>query len=474
MTRKTLYAFIASFILLISVIILNGYAFNKMQFFNDRVDHTRVVITTFEQISDNFKSAIVYTPTYLDIPEKDFYLNYKKDADSVPKQLKQLKILTADNSNQLNRVDTLEKLILGQYDILTKMNIAEMIRAGKSDRLIIFLQVHNIINRGIEDENRLLMARKSDLAKTIRLINLLTTVFAILAVGIILLTFLTNMFITRRRKWLEGFLESILNTSKNGVVYYRAIREHGKIEDFRIDYLNIAVKDLLGIEPSDVLGKKLKEIPSFVRQTELINRYSVVVETGQPQEFEAHYKTDIADRWFFVSLMKLEDGLTATFHNISQLKNYEQDLKNNIQELETSNNELEQYAYVASHDLQEPLRKIRSFGSYLHDTQKEKLDDKGKMHLDKIMSAAERMSTLIKDILSFSSLKRRNEYLSTDLNIIVDDVLQDLDLLIIQKNASIKKDKLPVIEAKPLINHFLLNRFQIIFSKHQVAHDHCS
>ena len=450
MTRKTLYAFIVSFILLIAVIILNGYAFNKMQFFNNRVDHTRVVITTFEELSDNFKSALVYTPSYLNLPEREFYLNYKKDADSIPQQLNQLKLLTVDNIEQRKRVDTLEKMIIGQYDVLTKMNVAEMIKAGKSDRLRSFLQVHNIIGRGIDEESRLLRDRKSDLAKTISLINILTTIFAILAVGIILLTFLTNMFVTRRRKWLEGFLESILNTSKNGVIYYKAVREQSKIEDFRIDYLNTAVKDLLGIEPSLVLGKKLKEIPSFVRQTNLIDKYIEVVETGKPQEFEEHYKTDITDRWFFVSLMKLEDGLTATFHNISQLKNYEQDLKNNIQELETSNNELEQYAYVASHDLQEPLRKIRSFGSYLQDSQNERLDEKGKMHLQKIMSAAERMSILIKDILSFSSMKRRHEYVPTDLNVIIDGVLQDLDLLINQKNAIVKKDKLPVIETIPL------------------------
>jgi Bacteriophytochrome (light-regulated signal transduction histidine kinase) len=450
MTRKTLYAFIVSFILLIAVIILNGYAFNKMQFYSDRVDHTRVVITTFEEISDNFKSALVYTPSYLDLPEKEFYLNYKKDADSIPAELKELKILTTDNSIQFRRVDTLEKLISSQFDVVTKMNIAEMIKAGKSNRLATFLQIHNIIDRAINEENSLLMQRKSELAKTIRLINILTTIFAILAVGIILLTFLTNMFVTRRRKWLEGFLESILNTSKNGVVYYKAIRERGKIEDFRIDYLNIAVKELLGIEPSTVLGKRLKEIPSFIRQTNLIDRFVEVVETGKLQEFEAHYITEATDRWFFISLMKLEDGLTTTFHNISQLKNYEQDLKNNIQELESSNNELEQYAYVASHDLQEPLRKIRSFGSYLQDTQNEKLDDRGKMHLEKIMSAAERMSTLIKDILSFSSMKRRHEYLSTDLNVIVDGVLQDLDLLINQRNAVVKKDNLPTIEAIPL------------------------
>ena len=64
-------------------------------------------------------------------------------------------------------------------------------------------------------------------------------------------------------------------------------------------------------------------------------------------------------------LAKLEDGITASFHDITHVKKYEIELKNNIARLEHSNNELEQYAYIASHDLQEPLRKIRTYGSYL-------------------------------------------------------------------------------------------------------------
>src|SRR6185369_4665736 len=121
-----------------------------------------------------------------------------------------------------------------------------------------------------------------------------------------------------------------------------------------------------------------------------MQRYIEVVETGRPAEVETLYKRGDIERWFLVKLSKLDDGVIASFNDISQLKKYEDELKENITELERSNAELEQYAYVASHDLQEPLRKIRSFGTYLQDTQGKKLDEKGQQLLDKIMNAAGR------------------------------------------------------------------------------------
>lgn len=450
MNKKTLYAFIASFVLLITVIVLNYVSFVNTANYAKNVDHTRIVITTFESLSKNFKSAQIYTTTYHSDSLKKFYTLYKKDADSVSRQLNDLKHLISDNSKQLKLVDTLTGMINRQLPQLMKKNIAEIIAAGEGWRLDTLFAIHELINSGIKNEKELLEHRKEDLDNSTYWDNILSIAFGIIAIGIFFFTFFNNLFVARKRKWLEGFLESVFNTSKNGIIYYKAQREQGKIIDFKIDYINDATGELLQISPRSFAGKKLSEFRSYLNENGLIKKYIDVVETGVPSEFETLYKRGAVERWLWVSLAKLQDGITASFHDISQLKNYEADLKEKIKALEHSNAELEQYAYVASHDLQEPLRKIRSFGSYLQDTQAHKLDEKGREQLGKILNAAERMSSLIKDILGFSSLKKEPEFTKVDLNETLRNVLRDLDLLITQKNATIQSDVLPTIEAIPL------------------------
>jgi PAS domain S-box-containing protein len=450
MNRKTLYAFIVSFVLLITVIILNRITFDRMKDYTYLVDHARDVITTFKSVSNNFKSAQIYTTTYANDSLKNFYTLYRRDANEINSELLQLKKLVRDNPEQSRRIDTLVILINKHLPLLMQKNIAEIISMGEGSRLNELFEIHETINQGIEAERQLLSKRSTELVTFTRLTNLLSISFGVLAIVIFIFTFLNNFFISKKRKWLEGFLESILNTSQNGVVHYKAVRDNGVIVDFKIEFLNKAVKHLLGLNTELFISKRLSEIPSFVNGPEFIAKYIEVVETGTPVEFETLYRRENTERWLLVSVAKLDDGITASFQDISQLKRAEGELKNKIIDLERSNAELEQYAYVASHDLQEPLRKIRSFGSYLQDTEAGKLDEKGRQLLDKIMNSAERMSSLIKDILSFSSLKKQSDFVPVDLNEIVKSVQQDLDLLITQKKASIQSENLPTIEAIPL------------------------
>jgi two-component system CheB/CheR fusion protein len=121
-------------------------------------------------------------------------------------------------------------------------------------------------------------------------------------------------------------------------------------------------------------------------------------------------------------------------------------------ELQHSNKNLEQFAYIASHDLQEPLRKIRTYSSILQDRHKNDLTDEVKEMLTKIESSAERMSNLIKEVLNFSKILHHSGdiFEKTDLNVIIDEVLKDFDLLINDKHAVIHRDQLPVIDAIPV------------------------
>ncbi len=124
---------------------------------------------------------------------------------------------------------------------------------------------------------------------------------------------------------------------------------------------------------------------------------------------------------------------------VDQLERY-------TQELELSNRELEQFAYVASHDLQEPLRTVISFISKLESEYKEKFDEKGKLYIGFAVSGAKRMRTLILDLLEYSKIGKEKQK-SESIN--VNQLAQEVFLLhhesITRKNAQVDLKELPVI-----------------------------
>jgi signal transduction histidine kinase/DNA-binding response OmpR family regulator len=117
-------------------------------------------------------------------------------------------------------------------------------------------------------------------------------------------------------------------------------------------------------------------------------------------------------------------------------------------ELETSNHDLQQYASIASHDLKEPLRKIQVFSKLIRDKfLPENEDVTG--YINRIIISSERMSNLINDLLSYSSLSVDGRFIITDLNKITDEILFDLELLIKEKNAKVMIADLPEVEVIP-------------------------
>jgi two-component system CheB/CheR fusion protein len=127
-------------------------------------------------------------------------------------------------------------------------------------------------------------------------------------------------------------------------------------------------------------------------------------------------------------------------------------------QLEASNHNLAEFAYVASHDLQEPLRKIKTFSQLLREESKEIPWEDLNTYLHKIDDSATRMSHLIEDLLDYSRLQNTQEaFVETDLNKIVDDVIKEFDLEISQKKAAIHFTELPALKAVPLRIHQLFH-----------------
>ena len=121
------------------------------------------------------------------------------------------------------------------------------------------------------------------------------------------------------------------------------------------------------------------------------------------------------------------------------------------QELARSNAELQQFASIASHDLQEPLRKIQAFGDRLKEKCGEELTDQGRDYLDRMQNAAERMQALINDLLILSRLTIKvHQFIPVNLAQVAREVLSDLELRIQQTKARVFVGNLPTIEAEPV------------------------
>lgn len=117
--------------------------------------------------------------------------------------------------------------------------------------------------------------------------------------------------------------------------------------------------------------------------------------------------------------------------------------------LETSNRELEQFAYVASHDLQEPLRKVKAFGDLLVETEAQTLSEEGKSYVDRMQKAAGRMSSLISDLLEFSRVTRGTEPLEeVNLQTTLEEILEDLETRIDEVGGKVELEALPKVKGR--------------------------
>lgn len=137
---------------------------------------------------------------------------------------------------------------------------------------------------------------------------------------------------------------------------------------------------------------------------------------------------------------------------VSEKEKFQKILENKVRELDRSNKELEEFAYVASHDLQEPLRKITSFSERLKEKLPDNLEPEVQLYLNRMLAATDNMRTLIDNLLEFSRISRTNRpFEKTDLNHILAEVKADLELKIEETQASIiHSNHLPEIDAIPM------------------------
>ncbi len=152
-----------------------------------------------------------------------------------------------------------------------------------------------------------------------------------------------------------------------------------------------------------------------------------------------------------ISENEVQQGAVVIARDIRERKRAEEDLRSSHSRLEQSNRELEDFAYVASHDLQEPLRKIQAFGDRLKAKYAAELPPQARDYIERMQSAAQRMQTLINDLLSFSRVTTRaHPFESVDLGTVAAEVAHDLEVRTHEVNGRIVIGKLPTIDADAL------------------------
>ncbi|MBS1586404.1 MAG: PAS domain S-box protein [Bacteroidetes bacterium] len=183
--------------------------------------------------------------------------------------------------------------------------------------------------------------------------------------------------------------------------------------------------------------------------------------------------------WFYViaNPMKDHDGnvfkWVGAFTNIEEQKAVEERLEATVKErtkaLQRSNDDLLQFAHVASHDLKEPLRKVRTFASRLSRELGNDVNEDARLSLEKIYSATDRMNTMIEGVLAYSTLSNlQQQFSEIDLGEIIRNIQSDLEVMIEQKNARIIFDDLPHIFGAPLLIYQLF--YNIVYNALKFNH----
>lgn len=243
-------------------------------------------------------------------------------------------------------------------------------------------------------------------------------------------------------------LQSVLNATLTAVSTYEPVRdEAGRIMDFRFLLSNQAARTMLGTD--ELRGKTLCEMNPPLRGSEALKQYVAVAQTGQPVAMERFAR----GRWFLISVVPFgEQGLLTSSIDITDLKQAQFQIEQLNAQLQRSNASLDRFASVASHDLQEPLRKIKTFGDLLLDRHANALPDEARDLLKRMQLAADRMQTLIRDLLAFSRLAKDGgtAWQPVRLNRIVDEVLVDLELAVTDKGAAVDVGDLPTVTGDAL------------------------
>jgi PAS domain S-box-containing protein len=227
--------------------------------------------------------------------------------------------------------------------------------------------------------------------------------------------------------------------------------------DGRIRVMNDAARKIFGYADIEILGRSIDILEPCDFEETISRTLRDMLRRGAVRDQERIFRDKRGDH-IDVSISispvheeEIEEGAVVIVRDIRERKRAEEELRAFTRKLQQSNAELEDFAYVASHDLQEPLRKIQAFGDRLKSRYASALAPEAVDYLQRMQNAASRMQNLINDLLTFSRVTTKAQpFVSVDLSRVAAEVVHDLEPRIHDTEAKIIAGELPTIEADPL------------------------
>ena len=258
----------------------------------------------------------------------------------------------------------------------------------------------------------------------------------------------------RRLRESEADLRLLFETLPIGWAEHELLLdEDGAPDDYVFLKVNRAFERFTGLRRRAIIGRRVTEIIPGIRQADpdLVAVYGEVTLTGQQRNMEIYFEP--FDRWYqLTAFRRAARRFVVMFEDITARKQAEDRLRQKAEALQRSNKELEQFAYVASHDLQEPLRMVASYTELLSNRYGDQLDDRADKYIGYAVEGAHRMQRLINDLLTFSRIGTQSSPPEpVDCGPVLAQVLRGLQKAVEESGAQIEVKELPMVMVDPTL-----------------------
>lgn len=449
------------------IFFLLGLTYKHLEKFSrdiDAVNHSYDVSLSLERLYTEIKELETQKRNYILTHDPAIVAEIKERKNRVNKNFNELKFLLKDNEEQLKNMDMLSEMIQFKYRIIDESFTKDLSMADQ-DQLKANLLAGKNIMASISDkvdemqdvESILMTERKTAFGVTQKSTPLFIYLISLFALGLLSFAFYKIFKDVKEQRIINNNLHLAINSSKLAEIAGNFGIWTYDEEKKKFEYSDNIYR-MLGHKPRSfdlTLEEYIKHLhPDDMREMEQHMSEYKDVDHFQPFAYRIIRK-DGTVRYFEASGRTMADmdgnqvilGITSDITDDVDAKHH---LKEQNRILAAANKDLTAFNYVASHDLQEPLRKIETFISRLNDKDRENLSDTGKSYLDRMNSSAGRMRTLIEDLLQFSrTTKAEKDFEKVNLNELMENSVEELHQMIEEKQAELKIDKLPVMMVIP-------------------------